>query len=48
MTSIAQKYMLTDHGGFPIGYVLQAWPSARSPQFFINASNTYYLTFEHE
>ncbi len=24
----------------------RVWPSARSPQFFINASNSYYLTFQ--
>jgi hypothetical protein len=37
--------MLTGHGGFPIGYLLQVWPSARNPQFFINASNAILLDF---
>ena len=47
-TTNDQHYMkmYTDHGGFPIGYLLLAWPSARSPQCFINASNSYYLTVQ--
>jgi len=30
--------VLTGRGGFPNGYLLQAWPLARSPQLFFNAS----------
>jgi hypothetical protein len=43
--ALHKKSMLTGHGGFPIGYLLQVWPSARNPQFFINASNAILLDF---
>jgi hypothetical protein len=48
MTGTTQISVLANHGGFPNGYLLQAWPSAKSPQPFIKASNSHYLTFKHE